>query len=127
MPRIRRQSQSGKIEVFKKSNTRLFKIESFILLIAMSAGLIIKTDIHPAFCIVISITAAGILFIFFRSRIGFYVISIVFSAMWGVIVGNIVQSYSDLVWSIVSGVFVFIMALFSHMRAKRYYDNVREN
>ncbi len=91
-------------------------IDSLITLIGSAIAIHSLTNIHPAFCILVGIAVTVILGAFFMTRIGSWIISIIYSALWGLLLDLIVFSiaHEDWIWFWVSGGIVFLISLFQH-------------
>lgn len=117
-----------KLEVYRTSDKNIIVTECFLTIVVLSLILNDMTNIHTALCIAISIIVASVAFAFFNTEIGFVIISIFFSAMWALLIGYITYNISkhDWIWTIVVGIFVFLISFMKHGIAKRYEENVEE-
>lgn len=91
-------------------------IDSLITLIGSGIAAHSLTHIHPVYCILIGIAVTAILGALFMTRIGSWIISIIYSILWGLFFGLIVFSiaHEDWIWFGVSGGIVFFISLFQH-------------
>ncbi len=117
-----------KIELYRTSDRNIIIIETIITALLLASILWSTLHIHIAICISISIVLAILIFSFFSTKVGFWIITIFFSLIWATMGGDIAYSISknDNIWGIVVGIFVFIISLGLHLTAKRYQDNVKE-
>ncbi len=117
----------GKVHVYSSKSTEIIIVELILLTIGLSYLLITKTDLHNAFSIILSCIGSGILFAIWKSKIGFWIVSLLFSSCWGYFAGNLADGFiHDIIWTYVIGIIVFLISFGSHSRAKDYYDNVAE-
>ncbi|HEX9061462.1 MAG TPA: hypothetical protein VF941_14875 [Clostridia bacterium] len=116
----------AKIEVYRSSDTNLINFEILISVIIVSVIMIFMAKIHAAISICIGLVSGGLLFAVFRTKIGYWIVSILFSVMWSFFAGGIAYgiSKSDKIWGIVVGIIAFLISLGSHGMARRFYDNV---
>lgn len=119
---------SNKIQLFRESDSKIINFEIFLVMVVSAIVLITKTNIHPAICLVLAFLSGVVLFIVFRTKIGFLIVSLLFSLMWGFLVGAFISDIqeADMIWVIVAGIVTFIISYGSHRLAKRYHDNVEE-
>lgn len=91
-------------------------IDSLITLIGAAIAAHSLLHIHPAFCILIGIGVTVILGALFMTRIGSWIISIIYSALWGLLLGLIVFAiaHDDWIWFWVSGGVTFLISLGQH-------------
>lgn len=118
----------SKIEVFDSSDKKIVAADVLLTIIVSTFILSVFADLHLAISIGISIVIGVILLALFQTRIGYIIITFIFSAVWTVVAVAITHwlSKGDNVWKIVVGIFAFLASLGAHMVAKRYYDNVEE-
>lgn len=117
---------NNKVSVYSFSDRAILIVDE-ILTVAFSYIMIdYYTSFHAAICLAISLVIAGVLFAFFLTRIGFWIISIIFSLIWTALTYKIVEwlSKSDKTWMIVASIFAFIVFMSLHTYAKRFEDNV---
>lgn len=76
--------------------------------------------LHPAFCLLIGVAVfAGLLFLQ-HTRVGFWIIGCLLSAVWAVIFGLLafLLSDADPLWFYVVGGIAFVIMLLLHIRAR---------
>jgi len=80
----------------------------------------VRFELHPVFSILISILILIPLFVFWNTKIGFWLLSIPFSAGWGVLSGVIAYHSinEDIIWGIFIGAVAFIIVFALHIYAK---------
>lgn len=118
----------SKIDVYDYSDKRVVMFDILLTIIVSSIALAGAFKMHKAIAIGISVVLGLILFYIFRTKVGFFIVTIFFSAIWALVSGSIAYliSSEDKTWGIVVGIFAFIFSLGSHGLAKRFYDNVNE-
>ena len=91
-------------------------IDSLIALVGSAIAAHSLAHIHPAFCVLIGLAVVVILGAIFMTRIGSWIISIIYSILWGLLVAFIVFSiaHEDWIWFWVSGGITFFISLMQH-------------
>ena len=118
---------SNKIQVFRESDSKIINTEIFLVIVAVAISLIMGTNIHPAIGLVLALLSGVVLFILFRTAVGFIIVSTIFSLTWGWVAGSLLYNFTqDWIWTIVVGVLAAFISYGSHNLAKRYHDNVEE-
>lgn len=118
----------SKIEVYRSSDTKIIIFDILLTIFISSEVVHYIAKLHYAICISIGLAIGFILFFLFRTKVGFWIVTLIFSVIWAVTVGGLVYEFTkkDLTWGIVSGIFTFIIGIGCHSLARRFYDNVNE-
>jgi len=116
----------SKIRVFESSDTKIINIEIFIVALISMWAIHTFAQIHMAISLVLGIVIGILTYIVFMTRIGFWIITILFSSLWAIIIGSFTYSATneDPIWGIVIGIISFIASIGLHSLAKRYEENV---
>ena len=95
---------------------KLISVDCLVTLIIVTAILWNFTDIHNAFCVLIGIASAVLLGMLFFTSVGFWIVSVIFSAFWALIPALIAGAITDYdtIWVSVVGIFSFIVCMVIH-------------
>lgn len=75
--------------------------------------------VNPIICIVVGIAVYKLVFFIHHTKVGFWILSIIFSIIWGFIATSIVCSLEpNLLWHIVAFIIAFACCIKLHMRAR---------
>lgn len=76
--------------------------------------------VHPAICIVIGIVLFGFLFWLQSTKVGFWIIGILLSALWAFVFGFLAYAFSssDMIWFYVVFGLGFIIMMGLHIKAR---------
>lgn len=76
--------------------------------------------VHPAICIVIGIVLFGLLFWLQHTKIGFWIIGVLLSALWAFVFGFLAYAFSssDMIWFYVVFGLAFIIMMGLHIKAR---------
>ncbi|HCR73267.1 MAG TPA: hypothetical protein DIW26_02400 [Ruminococcus sp.] len=83
--------------------------------------------IHPAICIVAGVVVFGLTVLIQRTKIGFWIFSVVFSIGWALALSGIVYLFTkDIIWFWVILISSTIINFTSHLRARKLRIDVAE-
>lgn len=116
----------SRIQVFKSSDMKILAFDCLLTAFIIGFGLNSQKVMHPAFCFLIALIAVIALGLFFRTKIGFWIVTIIFSFVWAILSASLAFSITnnDPTWGWVIGGVTFIACIGLHKFAKRFNDNV---
>ncbi|MBR3459560.1 MAG: hypothetical protein IKH21_02055 [Clostridia bacterium] len=78
-------------------------------------------SLHTLFCILIAIAAFGLLMLLQLTKVGFWIVGVLMSLVWSVVIGAIFMIFSngDTIWSIGGLIIGFIITLLLHIKSHR--------
>ncbi len=116
----------SKLKVYSLSDRDIILMEILIAVVVLSAALYFTTKIHIAICIGISLVLGSLIFGIFRTKVGFWIVSIFFSIMWSIFAAGLAYGISkeDIIWAIFAAILAFLMSIGGHLLAKDFYDDV---
>lgn len=102
--------------------------EASLLFIASIFVGIIQFELHPVYSIIISLVISLIIFLIWNTKVGFWLLSILFSVGWGFLAGSITHAITegDMIWTVFVGVVSLVIVIGLHITAKpRPQDSVQ--
>lgn len=118
----------SKLQVYSTSDTNLLMADTLLTIVVSALLIHSNFGIHAAISIILGIVIAVALNVFFMTKVGYWVVSVVFSLIWATLGGGLVGAFtkSDKVWMWCAGGVLFLICLMKHGLAKRYNENVEE-
>ncbi|SCJ86053.1 Uncharacterised protein [Anaerotruncus sp. 2789STDY5834896] len=117
----------NKIQVYHSSDTNILVWDMLVSVLVLTLALSQFTALHTAFCLLIAIGITVVIVAVWHTRVGFWLVSAVFSAFWGGLAYGITALFTeDAIWQWMVFGLAVLVALGSHLLARRYTQNIEE-
>lgn len=117
----------NKIQVYHSSDTNILVWDMLVSVLVLTLALSQFTALHTAFCLLIAIGITVVIVAVWHTRVGFWLVSAVFSALWGGLAYGITALFTeDAIWQWMVFGLAVLVALGSHLLARRYTQNIEE-
>lgn len=118
----------GKIRYLYSDDMKIVLTDSLVTVILVGLFLDAVHIMHPVFCYIIAALAAIGMAVLFFTKIGFWIVAVIYSLFWGVlwalIAGGLSHDNVILEWSV--GIIAGICSIFLHLMARRYHKIVTD-
>lgn len=119
----------AKNPVLRTSDTKIVVSDSLLSAVLVGFGLYSLHVMHPFFCFLIAFLVAAALTIFFFTKIGYWIVTLLYSIawaiLWALIAGALSENHPVLEWAV--GIIAFVCSIFLHRAAKRFHDIVSDD